>query len=127
MTRTELNHFQTILTAKQADLSRATGRREGLAIERTPDALDEVQLAGERELTTRSLDRESRLLRNVRAALGRIAEGTYGACFECEEEISHKRLRALPWATLCIACQEEADEKLGRRFTSQERFLVDAA
>ena len=127
MTRTELNQFQTILTAKQADLSQATGRRDGIAIERTPDVLDEVQLAAERELTTRSLDRESRLLRNVRAALGRIGEGTYGTCFECDEEISHKRLRALPWATMCIACQEEADEKLGRRFSSQQRFLVDAA
>jgi len=127
MTRTELNQFLTILTAKQADLARANGRRDGIAIERTPDALDEVQLAAERELTTRSLERESRLLRNVRAALGRIAEGTYGTCFECEEEISHKRLRAVPWATLCIACQEEADEKLGQRFASQERVLMDAA
>jgi DnaK suppressor protein len=127
MTRTELNQFLTILTEKHGDLSQATGRRDDIAIERTPDVLDQVQLAAERELTTRSLDRESRLLRNVRAALGRIAEGTYGTCFECEEEISPKRLRALPWATLCIACQEEADDKLGRRFASQEKFLVDAA
>jgi DnaK suppressor protein len=127
MTQTELNQFLTILTAKQADLSQASDKREDIAIERTPDVLDQVQLAAERELTTRSLDRESRLLRNVRAALGRIAEGTYGTCFECEEEISHKRLRAVPWATMCIGCQEEADEKVARRFTSQERFLVDAA
>jgi DnaK suppressor protein len=91
------------------DASRALGRREGLAIERTPDALDEVQFASARELSTRNLERESGLLRQVRAALDRIADGTYGACLHCDEEISQKRLKAVPWATLCIACQEQSD------------------
>jgi DnaK suppressor protein len=127
MTRTELNNFLTILTAKQAELAGATGRRDGIAIERTADALDEVQLSAERELTTRNLERESRLLRNVRAALGRIAEDTYGTCLDCDEEISPKRLHAMPWATLCIACQELADQNSHRRFASHERVLTDAA
>jgi DnaK suppressor protein len=127
MTRTELNKFQTILTAKHTELARATGKRDGIAIERTPDVVDEVQLAAEREMITRNLDRESRLLRKVRVALGQIAEGTYGTCLECEEEISHKRLNAMPWATLCITCQEQADRTQQRRFVPQERFLMDAA
>src|SRR4030095_12299202 len=109
MTRTELNRFLKILNAKHAELAWALGRRDGIAIERTPDALDEMRLATERELTTRSLERESKLLRDVRAALLCIAEDTYGTCLQCEEEISQKRLRAVPWATLCIACQERAD------------------
>ena len=123
MTRTERNTFLTILTAKHAELARATGRRDGIAIERTPDALDEVQFAAERELITRSLERESRLLRNVRAALDQIAEGTYGTCLECDEEISHKRLQAMPWATLCITCQERADGTPQRSFAPQEKSL----
>ena len=127
MTRTERNKFQTILTSKHAELARATGRRDGIAIERTPDALDEVQLAAEREMITRSLERDSRLLRNVQAALDRIAEGAYGMCLECDEEISHKRLHAMPWATLCITCQELADGNPRRSFVPQERFLKDAA
>src|SRR5271169_6475137 len=108
MTRTELDNFRTILTTKRAELARATGKRDDIAIQRTPDVLDEIQLAAERELTTRDLERESRLLRNVREALNRIAEGTYGACLECDEEISPKRLRAMPWAAFCITCQERA-------------------
>jgi DnaK suppressor protein len=56
---------------------------------------------------------------NVRAALGRIAHGTYGKCLDCDEEISHKRLTAVPWATLCIVCQESADR--------QVEFLREAA
>lgn len=127
MTQTELNKFHAILTAKYAEVARPAGNREGIAIERTPDALDETQLAAERELTSRGLERESRLLRNVRAALERIADGSYGACLECEEEISHKRLQAMPSAALCIKCQEEADRITQQRFVSQDRFLRDAA
>jgi DnaK suppressor protein len=109
MTRTELNNFRTVLNTKHTEATRALGRREDLAIERTPDALDEVQFAAARELSTRNLERESSILREVRAALDRIADGSYGTCLHCEEEISQKRLKAVPWATLCIACQEEAD------------------
>jgi DnaK suppressor protein len=127
MTRTELDNFQRILTTKQAELARGTGKRDGIAIERTPDALDEVLFAAERELTTLGLERESRLLRNVRAALGRIAEGTYGTCIECDEEISQKRLHAVPWAAFCIACQERSDRDSQGRFGARERFLKEAA
>jgi DnaK suppressor protein len=71
--------------------------------------LDEVQLAGERELAIRNLDREASLLRNVRAALFRINDGSYGVCMHCEEDIKPKRLEAVPWAAFCIRCQEAAD------------------
>src|SRR6266542_943648 len=98
MTRTDREKIQSSLTAKHEELSRAAARREGIAIERTADALDETQSAAARELTTRGLELEAKLLRNVRLALARIANGTYGTCLECEEEISQKRLQALPWA-----------------------------
>jgi DnaK suppressor protein len=112
MTTTEYERFSSLLEAKQAELTRALRRRDGIVIERVPDALDEVQLAAARELKTRSLERETRLLREVRTALGRIADGTYGSCLQCDEEISHKRLQAIPSATLCIRCQEKADRSL---------------
>ncbi len=110
MTRTELNKLSAILDAKQVEAARALSRREGLTIERAPDSLDEVQFAAARELSTRHLEREANLLREVRAALDRMADGSYGLCLQCEQEISQKRLKAVPWATLCIACQEKADE-----------------
>lgn len=123
MTRTELDKLLTLLNAKQAEAARALGRREGLAIERTADALDEVQFATARELSTRNLERESGVLREVRAALGRVADGSYGVCLECEEEISQKRLKAVPWATLCIACQDHSDRSRQPEVEDQERFL----
>jgi DnaK suppressor protein len=127
MTRTELDQFSTSLTSKYAELTGTTARREAIAIERTADALDQVRLAAERELSSRNLERESLLLRNVGAALGRIANGTYGACLECEEEISLKRLQAMPWAKLCIACQEDADRNSQARFTRLGESFDQAA
>ena len=71
--------------------------------------MDEIQYASERDLAIGNVDRESKLLRNVRAALQRIHEHSFGTCVECESEISAKRLAAVPWAPCCIQCQETAD------------------
>jgi DnaK suppressor protein len=109
MSRSEINKFRTLLAAKQTELAPRLRKRDGIAIERTPDALDEVRLATERELVTRNLERESKVLRDVRAALTRIEQGIYGTCLNCEEEIGLKRLNAVPWTPLCIACQEQDD------------------
>jgi DnaK suppressor protein len=109
MTHNELEKYKTVLEKKLAELSYALRNREDIAIEKTPDALDEVQLAGERELAIRNLDRESNLLRQVRGALARIADGSFGTCMHCEEDISIKRLNAVPQTAYCISCQEAAD------------------
>ena len=109
MNKTELNKYKAMLEAKQSELSAGLRNRDDIAIEKTPDALDEVQLAGERELAIRNLDRESNLLRNVKGALARIADGSYGVCMHCDEDIKVKRLDAVPWAKFCIHCQEAAD------------------
>lgn len=127
MTKSELNKYKMTLEAKQAELAQFVRNREGIAIEKSPDALDEVQNAGERELAIRNLDRESQLLRNVRAALHRIKEGTFGICVHCEEEISPKRLAAVPWTAYCIHCQELADRNQASGEESLDELLVNAA
>jgi len=111
MTKAELNKYRQLLEAKMAELSHAVRDREGIAIEKSPDALDEVQHAAERELAIRNLDRESQLLRNVRVAIRRLREGSYGICAHCDEDINPKRLNAVPWTPYCITCQELADRQ----------------
>jgi DnaK suppressor protein len=49
---------------------------------------------------------KSETLNKIDAALRRLDEGTYGGCFECGEEISEARLRALPFAVRCKDCEE---------------------
>jgi len=109
MTRTDLEKFSNILETKRAELSGSLRNRDEIVIEKAPDALDEVQLAGERELAIRNLDRDSNMLRQIRRALGRIADGSYGVCLHCDEDISPKRIAAVPWAAYCIKCQEQVD------------------
>lgn len=127
MTKNELNKYKALLEAKQAELAGGLRNREGIAIEKTADALDEVQLAGERELAIRTLDRESILLRSVRGALSRLADGSYGTCLHCEEEISPKRLNAVPWTAYCIKCQEAADRHEFETVETANQLLADAA
>jgi DnaK suppressor protein len=129
MNKTELEKHRAILEAKRAELSVGLRNREDIAIEKTPDALDEVQLAGERELAIRNLDRESILLRSVKGALARIADGSYGICLHCEEEIKPKRLDAVPWTKFCIKCQEAADrhEFEAESAETLDRLLANAA
>src|SRR5216110_1993502 len=122
MTKNELNKYKTLLEAKQAELAGGLRNREGIAIEKTADAIDEVQLAGERELAIRNLDRESNLLRNVKGALARVADGSYGLCLHCDEDIKTKRLDAVPWTKYCITCQEAADR---HEFESESGDKVD--
>jgi DnaK suppressor protein len=111
MNQTDLEKYKKALEAKQAELSLGLRNREDIAIEKASDTIDEVQLAGERELAIRNLDRESSLLRQVRSALGRVADGSYGVCMHCEDEIKPKRLEAVPWTKYCIRCQEAADRQ----------------
>lgn len=121
------NHFKAIqrtLEAQRADLLRALNKREEIQIERASDSLDEIQNAANRDLAVRLINREGRLLRQVEAALQRVKDHTYGVCQECEEEITPRRLAAVPWAEFCIRCQErmdaahsagEVDEEFGER------------
>jgi DnaK suppressor protein len=88
MMETELNKFKNILESRHAELEQIVRNRDGIAIEKSADALDETQRAAERELAIRNLDRNSNLLRNVRSALRRIEDASFGICVHCEEEIS---------------------------------------
>jgi DnaK suppressor protein len=129
MTKAELNKYKHILETKLAELAKVLRNREGIAIEKSADALDEVQYAAERELAIRNLDRESGLLRQVKLALSRIEDGSFGTCLHCEDDINPKRLNAVPWAPYCIQCQELADRsrESGEGSGMFEDELVNAA
>ena len=109
MTTIELKTLRTALNNKLAEIGGSNGSREALAIDMSPDELDRIQNASEREYAMRDLERNSTRLREVRQALLRMEHGVYGTCLNCEEEIKPRRLSAIPWAALCISCQEAAD------------------
>jgi RNA polymerase-binding protein DksA len=47
-------------------------------------------------------------MREVEAALDRMAKGTYGSCESCGDPIAPERLEARPVARLCVACKRRA-------------------
>jgi len=126
MTMAPTDMFQEILARKEAELARVLRNRDGIAIEKSADQMDEIQYASERDLAIRNVDRESILLREVKAALRRVRDGSFGTCIECEWAISPKRLAAVPWASRCIDCQEAADRD-GKERRDESENLVNAA
>ncbi len=123
---TDMGGFQEILERKVAELVHGLRKRDGITIEKSADQMDEIQYASERDLAIRNVDRESSLLRQVKAALRRIHDGSFGTCMECESAISPKRLAAVPWAPRCIQCQEAADRD-GLEADDVSETLVNAA
>jgi len=56
------------------------------------------------------LDNAHILLENVEYAFKKIADGTYGYCDKCSQQIPLGRLEAIPWANECIDCQRHDDD-----------------
>jgi DnaK suppressor protein len=127
MKTADTRRVKQILEQKEAELVHVLRRRDGIAIEKSADQMDEIQYASERDLAIRSVEVESNLLRQVRAALRRIHDGRFGTCKECEGVISPKRLAAVPWAPRCIQCQEAADRDRQEGTESVSEILVNAA
>ena len=64
---------------------------------------------------------KSETLNKIEEALHRLEEGTFGYCFECGEEISERRLRALPFAVRCKDCEEARENVQQRERMLQQR------
>jgi DnaK suppressor protein len=71
-----------------------------------PDLADRASLETDHSLELRTRDRERKLISKIDAALGRIADGSYGYCAETDEPIGLGRLEARPIATLSLEAQE---------------------
>src|SRR5688572_23564029 len=73
---------------------------------------------------------KSETLTKIDAAIRRLGEGTYGDCFECGDEISEARLRALPFAVRCKDCEEarenaEQRERMAARRSGSSALFFD--
>jgi len=74
------------------------------------DVVDAALDSAQDEISSQLAEVESRELANIENALERIREGKYGSCEGCAVKIPLARLNALPYATLCIECQREAEK-----------------
>ena len=109
MPEVNVSEFQRLLEAKYNELSSTGSYRDEIVIESAADEIDRLQQQLSRDIAVRNLDRTSTLLKSVIAALDRIEDEIYGVCLRCEEPIAEKRLKAVPWASHCVSCQEAID------------------
>ena len=86
-------------------------------------ALDSVQ----DEISSQLAEVESRELTRIEYALERMRNGQFGICEGCGTNIPMARLNALPYATLCIKCQREAERQGTAAGRLAERRLEPAA
>ena len=74
------------------------------------DIYDQASNERDRELLLLLGDREREKIRNIDEALMRLEDGEYGVCEECEEEIPLGRLKAMPFARLCVRCKADLEK-----------------
>ena len=77
--------------------------------EPSQDTADKAANSYTKEFLFSLSNSERQLLQQVDDALGRIDDRRYGVCASCEDSMNLKRLQAVPWATLCISCQEKQE------------------
>ncbi len=102
------------LRTKYEELIKSINRNrlagEQIKLENTGDEGDLATISHDRELLYHLHESDFQQLRFVQAALKALDRGQYGDCVHCGEDINEKRLRAVPWATLCIRCQEKTEK-----------------
>ncbi len=82
-----------------------------MSIDDMPDEMDQASSEYSQAMVFRLRGREKTLLQKIDKAIQRMADGEFGLCEECGEEISVKRLEARPVTTLCIRCKEEQERR----------------
>ncbi|MEW5874523.1 MAG: TraR/DksA C4-type zinc finger protein [Candidatus Zixiibacteriota bacterium] len=127
MNKRELKKFEELLLARRAEIINEIGAirksvRSGTATEAAGDLsthayhmADQGTDTEEREKSFYFASKSGRFLYHIDEALRRIADGTYGKCVSCGEDISPARLEAVPHARFCIKCKEKDEQQKARQ------------
>ncbi|MEZ0393191.1 MAG: TraR/DksA family transcriptional regulator [Pseudobdellovibrionaceae bacterium] len=113
MNATDLMFFKNfLLDQKSSILNKSSEFKYEQALERVHIS-DEAEAASHDLSTNLSIhlhERDRMVLFQIDRALGKLEDGTYGQCEVCTETIGVGRLKASPFATLCVACKEEQED-----------------
>ena len=126
MTHSRQAELRQMLEARRRDVEEQihkhirTFRDVGAADAAHPPASSEEHPAAE-DLSFALVEIRTQMLENIKTALMRLDTGEYGICDDCDEEISKSRLRALPFATKCLTCQESAEQLAYRDRRNEQR------
>lgn len=88
----------------------ASGDLSGYSFHMADQASDNY----DREFSLNLVSDSQKLVYAIDEALSRIKDKSYSRCLKCSKEIGRRRLRAIPYAILCINCQRKEEEKKSR-------------
>ncbi len=74
---------------------------------RQGDMADQATGNNEVHIQLKLKQTDAKILQAIEEALGRLDDGSYGMCRDCETAIAPARLAAIPWTRVCIACKEK--------------------
>jgi DnaK suppressor protein len=108
-----LEHYKALLVAKEHELIARRGRSaaeeqatgDGAAGDLGDDSVEDEQ----KSLAFTEDEADAKVLDEIRLALDRVADGSYGRCLVDEQPIDEKRLEAIPWAKHCTKHQAEIE------------------
>ncbi len=128
MQKKELKQMESVLLARKNTLlqeleERVKKYREANSGKMT-DIAEIASNASTDELEIIVAEEDARELKQIEDALARIRAGHYGICEQCGQMIKKARLKAIPFATLCVSCKEE-EEKVYDEKTPQIRYEVE--
>lgn len=107
----DLGNFKETLLKKKSELIQLLQKNQsyGREIDSESEAMDIVDKASSsytKEFLFSRSNQERLFLLAIEEALDRIENGSFGECSNCNETINLRRIQAVPWAKLCLACQE---------------------
>lgn len=116
-----LERLERLTASQAAQLGSLGGDKHHLA------DLEEMGDSSDADSTCEIIDLSASTIEKIDRALEKIDEGTYGICESCGHGIRRVRLRALPFATLCVECQRQLEEEAerGRAFADRTRSAED--
>lgn len=123
MDKNDIKHYEELLNKEKEsreDSLLDEGMGQGISIrdltgelssyDNHPGDLGTETYEAEKNLSFRT--REKFLLSEVQVALNKIADGTYGLCEQCHNEIDKDRLEVRPYSRLCIHCENDTEQKV---------------
>jgi DnaK suppressor protein len=101
------------LSSERENLIKSINRNrtaaEEIKLEHTEDEGDLAAISHNRDVLYNLHEGGFARLQFIQEAIKALDRGQYGECVRCGKDIIEKRLEAVPWATMCIRCQEETE------------------
>ena len=110
MQTSELNYFKEILESRKeqinANITGVNSELHQLSSLELNDEGDHAAVNNNSMVESAIVQQQSRELKEIEMALGKISNGNYGICEMCEDDIGFQRLKVKPHANYCIDCRE---------------------